>query len=101
MWMWQEAGVGLVVAAIGMELAFARVLSGPAWLWGPRDPVTGEPVPATRLTGRALLATGVGLQRMSWLGTPAGLWAGTVGVVFLLMAVVLHAWAAQLSRSIL
>ena len=100
MWIWQEAGVGFVLIVVGTDLAYAWTPSRPAWFWGPRDLVTGDPVPATRVSGKAVFATGVGLVLMSWVGTPAGLGAGIAGVAFLALAAVLHVWAAQMRGAI-
>lgn len=97
MWVWQQAVVGFLLVAVGTELAYARV---PAWFGERRDPVTGEPLPETRVLGKGLLATGVGLVLMSWVGTPEGLWAGVAAVAFLTMGAVLDVWATRMRGAV-
>jgi hypothetical protein len=94
MW-WVEAGTGLCLIVLGWVMAFARVLPGPAWMWGRRDAVTGAPTPAVRASGAAQIAMGGGLVALAWVGIaplPTGFWASY------LIGLLLLSWSAHLSQ---
>ena len=102
---WVQVVAGLFLVVVGLATASSRVLPGPAWMWGARDPVTGAPLPAVRASGTGAIAMGgwLLLQAWFWLAAPRDPWvvAATVavGLCFLGCAVGFDVWSIRLRRA--
>jgi hypothetical protein len=98
-WSWAQVAIGIAQIAVGLMMAFARKLPGPAWLWGRRDVVTGAPTWTVRVSGTAAIAMGGGFLALACSGSPppSGISFGQVlGLFFLGSSIVLYQRAARL-----
>jgi hypothetical protein len=99
---WVEAVLGLAMVIIGLVTASARVLRGPAWLWGRRDAVTGAPPPDVRAAGTGSAALGGWVLVQAWwlLAGPddprVTAVATALGVCFLACSFGFDLWAVRL-----
>lgn len=102
---WVEVVVGVVLVAVGLVMALARVLPGPAWIWGVRDTDTRAAMPAVRASGTGTMALGGFLLVEAWFfGEPHDprvvAAAFAVGLCFLGCSIGFNLWSLQLRRRV-